>query len=259
MCLILLACDVHPEYRLILAANRDEFFARPTAPADFWSDAPHVLAGRDQKSGGTWLGITKTGRIAALTNYRNPRSYLKGAPSRGRLASGFLCGSQLAAGYLDFLRREGEGYNGFNLVFGEPEHLCYFSNRGNLPPSLAPGIHGISNHLLDTPWPKVTRGKEAMARLVAAGNTVQPEALFAILADRTLAPDHLLPVTGVGIERERLLSPIFITSPNYGTRSSTIILIDRENRVTFGERTFNGQPEPIQTVTRHFTIGRSQD
>jgi len=259
MCLILLACDVHPDYRLILAANRDEFFARPTAPADFWSDAPQVLAGRDLKSGGTWLGITKTGRIAALTNYRDPRTTRKGAPSRGRLASGFLCGSQSAADFLEYLRREGEGYNGFNLIFGDSERLSYFSNRGELPPSLAPGIHGLSNHLLDTPWPKVTRAREALARLVAAGNTIQPQELFAILADRTFAPDHLLPNTGVGIERERLLSPIFITSPKYGTRSSIIILIDRESRVTFSERIFTGKPEPIQTVTRHFTIDRSQD
>jgi len=254
MCLIILVCDVHPDYRLILAANRDEFFARPTAPADFWDDAPQVLAGRDLKSGGTWLGITRTGRIAALTNYRDPRSIRKGAPSRGRLTSGFLCGSLSAADYLEFLRREGEDYNGFNLVFGEPERLRYFSNRGDLPSSLAPGIHGISNHLLDTPWPKVTRGREAMESLVAAGNAIHPEALFAILADRTPAPDHLLPDTGVGIERERLLSPIFIASPKYGTRSSTIILIDRENRVTFVERTFNGQPEPMQTITRRFLI-----
>ena len=254
MCLILLAADVHPDYRLILAANRDEFLARPTAPAGYWSDAPHVLAGRDLKSGGTWLGITKTGRIAALTNYRDPRSYRHGAPSRGQLASGFLCGSQSAAGYLAFLGREGERYNGFNLIFGAPEHLCYFSNCGDLTSSLVPGIHGSSNHHLDTPWPKVTRGTEALEHLVAAGKPVQPEELFTILADRTIAPDHLLPVTGVGIERERLLSPLFIATPDYGTRSSTIILVDRENRVTFSERTFNGKQEPLQTVTRRFLI-----
>lgn len=254
MCLILLASNVHPDYRLVLAANRDEFFARPTAPAAFWDDAPQVLAGRDLKSGGTWLGITKTGRIAALTNYRDPRSYRHAAPSRGQLASGFLRGSQSAAAYLEFLEREGAGYNGFNLVFGEPGHLCHFSNRAALSSSLAPGIHGISNHLLDTPWPKVTRGKGALERLVATGKTLSPDELFAILADRTFAPDHLLPDTGVGMKRERLLSPLFIASPDYGTRSSTIILIDRENRVTFSERTFNGRPEPLQTVTRRFRI-----
>jgi uncharacterized protein with NRDE domain len=242
MCLILLAYDSHPAYRLILAANRDEFFARPTAAARFWEDAPHILAGRDLKEKGTWLGVTRSGRIAALTNFRDPGTERQEAPSRGSLVSDFLRGSGSVDDYLEFLGNEGSTYNGFNLIFGDMERLCWFSNHERAHRFLEPDIHGLSNHLLDTPWPKVERGKEALGELVAQGKTVQAEGLFAILADRTVPPDGLLPETGVGIDLERLLSPLFITSAFYGTRSSTVILIERNNLVTFIERSFNGMP-----------------
>jgi len=254
MCLILLAYDAHPLYRLILAANRDEFLSRPAAPATFWDDYPRILAGRDLKEGGAWLGVTRSGRIAAITNYRAPRSELQDAPSRGGLVSGFLAGSMPAEDYLAFLSREGAGYNGFNLIFGDMRHLCWFSNRGGEPKYLQPGIHGLSNHLLDTPWPKVSQGRDAVERLVASGKNVAAETLFAILADRTIAPDNLLPDTGVGIELERLLSPGFISAPTYGTRSSTVILIDREERVTFIERGFNDLPEKPKSSEWSFRI-----
>jgi uncharacterized protein with NRDE domain len=254
MCLILLAYDAHPLYRLILAANRDEFFARPTAPAAFRDDSPQILAGRDLKEGGTWLGLTSTGRIAAITNYRDPRSERKDTPSRGGLVSGFLAGSNSVEEYLAFLSREGTNFNGFNLIFGDMKRLCWFSNRGGEPQFLQPGIHGLSNHLLDTPWPKVRHGKEAVGRLIAPGKEIEPDAFFAILADRTIAPDNLLPETGVGIELERLMSPLFITAPTYGTRSSTVILIDREKRVTFIERGFNGLPEKPKSSEWSFRI-----
>ncbi len=255
MCLILMAYECHPVYRLILAANRDEFFARPTAPAAFWNDAPQVLAGRDLQEGGTWLGITRDGRLAALTNYRDPASYRQDRPSRGRLVSDFLRGNMSTAAYLDMLNGKGNDYNVFNLLFGTAERFCYFSNRASLPSCIAPGIHGLSNHLLDTPWPKVSRGKEALAHLTAPGEAVATNDLFSVLADRTPAPDHLLPDTGVGTGRERLLSPLFISTPAYGTRSSTIILIDRDNKVTFTERTFNGEREKPRTITFRFRIG----
>jgi uncharacterized protein with NRDE domain len=258
MCLILLAYNVHPLYRLILAANRDEFFSRPTTPAVFWEDASQILAGRDLKEGGTWLGLTRSGRIAAITNYRDPRSERKDAPSRGGLVSGFLHRFMPVEVYLAFLNREGTAYNGFNLIFGNMKRLCWFSNHSSSPRFLEPGIHGLSNHLLDTPWPKVSRGIEALEFLVAKGKPVQPEALFAILADRAVAPDGLLPDTGVGIELERLLSPIFISAPAYGTRSSTIILIDREERVTFIERSFNGLPEKPKDSEWRFRLGEER-
>jgi len=254
MCLILLAYDAHPEYRLILAANRDEFFTRPTAPAAFWDDAPELLAGMDLKEGGTWLGITRNGRIAAITNYRDPRAERRDAPSRGGLVSGYLCGSISLDDYLEILRTEGAAYNGFNLIFGDIGRLCFFSNRRESPQSIITGIHGLSNHLLDTPWPKVISGKEALEQLVSEGKTIQPDALFAILANREIAPDNILPDTGVGIELERFLSPIFISTPTYGTRSSTVILIDRKGRVTFIERTFNGHQENPIDVTWQFKI-----
>jgi uncharacterized protein with NRDE domain len=255
MCLILLAYDAHPLYRLILAANRDEFFSRPAAPAAFRDDAPQILAGRDLKGGGSWLGMTRSGRIAAITNFRDPRSERKDAPSRGGLVSGFLAGSMAVDEYLTFLKREGSRYNGFNLIFGDLERLCCFSNHDELPRFIEPGIHGLSNHLIDTPWPKVSHGKKALGLLVTQGETVQPEALFTILADRAIPPDDLLPDTGVGIELERLLSPIFISAPNYGTRSSTVILIDREEQVTFIEQNFNGQPEKPKSSVWSFRIG----
>jgi uncharacterized protein with NRDE domain len=255
MCLILLAYEVHPDYRLILAANRDEFFSRPTAPAAFWEDAPHILAGRDLKAGGSWLGMTRSGRIAAITNYRDPLAERKDAPSRGGLVSGYLSGAMTVADYLVFLKREGTRFNGLNLIFGDRSGICWFSNRDDSPRLLEPGIHGLSNHLLDTPWPKVTRGKEAIKRLVSQGKPFQPEALFAILADRSIAPDDLLPDTGVGIELERFLSPLYISTPAYGTRSSTIILIGRDERVTFVEQSFNGLPEKPKTATWSFRIG----
>ncbi|MGA2151702.1 MAG: NRDE family protein [Geobacteraceae bacterium] len=255
MCLIFLVYDAHPLYRLILAANRDEFYSRPAAPAAFWEDAPQLLAGRDLKDGGTWLGLTRSGRIAAITNYRDPRSERTNAPSRGGLVSGFLRGAMPVEDYLAFLGREGAAYNGFNLIFGDMKRLCWFSNRGGDPQFLQPGIHGISNHLLDTPWPKVSHGKEAVERLVVTGKNIEPDALFAILADRTIALDPLLPETGVGIELERLLSPLFISAPTYGTRSSTVILIDREGEVTFIERSFNGLPEKPKSSAWSFRLG----
>lgn len=254
MCLILLAYDIHPLYRLILAANRDEFFSRPAAPAVFWDDSPRILAGRDLKEGGTWLGVTRTGRIAAITNYREPRSERQNAPSRGWLVSGFLHGSMSVEDYLAFLRREGAAYNGFNLIFGDMNRLCWISNRGEEARFLQSGMHGLSNHLLDTPWPKVSHGKKAVKRLAAPGDKIEPDALFAILADRTVAPDNLLPDTGVGIELERFLSPSFISTPTYGTRSSTVILIDREGEVNFIEKTYNGQPEETKSATFQFRI-----
>ncbi len=254
MCLILLAYDCHPAYRLVVAANRDEFLARPTAPAAFWDDAPHLLAGRDLLEGGTWLGITRSGRFAALTNYRDPAAYRQEKPSRGRLVSDFLRSDLTIPSYRELLHREGRRYNGFNLIFGTTEELWYFSSRENLSVPLTPGIHGLSNHLLDTPWPKVSRGREALARLIAPGGAIDPDDLFALLADTTPAPDHLLPDTGVGIERERLLSPLFISTPAYGTRSSTVLLLGRDGQATFRERTFDAGKEQPRTGVFRFGI-----
>lgn len=253
MCLILFAWKAHANFPLILAANRDEFYKRPTAPASFWEDAPGLLAGRDLQAGGTWLGITRRGRVAALTNYRDPTTLKDGAPSRGMLVSDFLRGRRTPEAYLRWLSPMAARYNGFGLLVGNSDELHYFSNRGMKAP-LSPGIHGMSNHLLDTPWPKVERGKQALGSLLESEKAPSPEALLDLVADRSRPPDDRLPITGVGLEWERVLSPLFIESPAYGTRSSTILIIDRKGRVTFVERLFNGGVDPWMTSRFDFRI-----
>jgi uncharacterized protein with NRDE domain len=243
MCLILFAWKMDEDFPLVLAANRDEFYERPSAPADFWDDAPDLLAGRDLRDGGTWLGITRGGRVAALTNYRDPASLKIGAPSRGMLVSDYLRGREKPGAYLGRIASEADRFNGFSLLVGDPDELFCFSNRGALEP-LQPGIHGLSNRLLDTPWPKVVQGKKVLKALLQRGKEVPSEALFALLADRARPPDDRLPETGVGLEWERVLSPLFIESEVYGTRSSTVLLIDRNGGVTFIERVFNGTADP---------------
>jgi len=254
MCLILIAWKSHPAYRLIIAANRDEYYDRPTAPAAFWEDAPGLLAGRDLRAHGTWLGITVTGKTAALTNYRDPASNMPHVPTRGRLVPGYLSGRENPPDYLNRLAPEAGDYNGFNLIVGEKDDLYWYSNRGNRIQKLRPGIHGLSNHLLNTPWPKVTRGKEMFGGQLAAQKDADPETLFAILADRRVSDDGDLPDTGVGLKWERRLSPIFITSPEYGTRSSTLLFIDLKGHVTFIERDFHPRTGRSTTNKHEFRI-----
>ena len=257
MCLILFAWKIHEGFPLVLAANRDEFYERPTAPADFWDEAPHVLAGRDLKEGGTWLGITRKGRLAALTNYRDPTTLKKDAPTRGRLVSDYLLGDETPQAYLDRVASAASRYNGFSLIVGDPAELLYFSNRGEQI-RLSPGTYGLSNRLLDTPWPKVERGKMALSGVLKRKGVPSEEALFALLADRSRPPDESLPETGVGLDRERLLAPLFIESPDYGTRSSTVLTLDSHGDVTFVERAFNGAGETWMTSTFNFRIGHEQ-
>jgi uncharacterized protein with NRDE domain len=254
MCLILLAIQRHPDYKLILAANRDEYYERPTEPPHFWENAPQLLAGRDKVAAGTWLGITRKGRIAAVTNYRDPASVKPDAPSRGRLVSDFLLSDLDSISYLDPIRRRKDRYNGFNLILGHREGLTWYSNRSDMAAPLPPGIYGLSNHLLDTPWPKVVRAKALFEETLSSGKDLDVESFFRLLKDQTVAPDGSLPRTGVPLEWERILSPIFITSPTYGTRSSTLILIDREDHVLFMDRTFNSHPEPVSSSEFHFVL-----
>lgn len=254
MCLILLAVQKHPKYKLILAANRDEFYERPSEPPHFWGDAPHLLAGRDLVAAGTWLGITRKGRIAAVTNYRDPANAKPNAPSRGKLVSDFLLGGLDSLSYLDLIRREKDFYNGFNLILGERDRIQWYSNRSDTVTPLLPGVHGLSNHFLNTPWPKVVRAKTLFEDLLHPGKNLSTESLFRLLKDQTMAADDRLPRTGVPLDWERLLSPIFITSPTYGTRSSSLVLIDKEDRVTFMDRTFNGHPEPVSTSEFEFVL-----
>lgn len=258
MCLILFAYEAHPSYRLILAANRDEFYERPTGPAAFWPDAPGLLAGRDLRHGGTWLGVTRAGRFAALTNYRDPSAKLDGARSRGGLVTDFLKNRQPPAHYAREVAATAAAYDGFNLLAGDAQTLYYFSNRGGAPSKLAPGVYGLSNHLLDTPWPKVARGKRALGEVIGTGDALAPEAVIEILFDRVRAADAELPDTGVGVEVERVLSPLFIASPGYGTRSSTVVLIDREGKLTFVERSFGGGSDAGE-VRHEFNVNDGEE
>ncbi|MFO7601072.1 MAG: NRDE family protein [Candidatus Desulfacyla sp.] len=252
MCLLLLALEAHPAYKLIIAANRDEFYERPTAPAGFWDERPHILAGRDLRAGGTWFGITRKGRIGAITNYRDPAALKSAAPSRGRLVTDFLTGDEEPEAYLTRLSVSAGDYNGFNLVVGVKDRLCWYSNRGHGIRRILPGVHGLSNHLLNTPWPKISRAKAALKDILSNDPVLSPEPLLGMLLDRSIPGDDTLPDTGVGIELERILSPIFIASPGYGTRSSTILLIDRQDRVTFLERTHNSRPDQHTDATFQF-------
>jgi uncharacterized protein with NRDE domain len=237
MCLVLIALDQHPDYALVVAANRDEFYDRPTSPAAFWSDHPSVLGGRDLKAGGTWLGIDRSGRFAAVTNYRQGTRETAASRSRGHLVSDYLTTSTDPETYLDQVERHATLYNGFNLILGNARRLFYYSNREGERRTLGRGIYGLSNHLLDTPWPKVTASKHALGGLMAGGSELIPE-LLALLSDRKQAADEALPQTGVSLEWERLLSAAFITSPHYGTRSSTVLLVGRNGHMVMVERSF---------------------
>ncbi len=252
MCLILFSYLKHPRYRLVLAGNRDEFYERPTRSAAFWEEDKNILAGKDLQAGGTWLGITRTGRFAAITNYREPDAFKPGSPSRGKLISGFLQEDSKPCDYLRGVAARSSLYNGFNILAGDAEKLCYFSNRNGGVKELAPGIYGLSNHLLDTPWPKVSLGKKLLGS--ALNGDILPEEIFRILGDSTKPGDSELPKTGVSLEWERILSSIFIVSPVYGTRSSTLITIDYDGNVNFIEMVFNSHPEAREVNKFSFRI-----
>ena len=246
MCLVLIALDSHPDHPLIIAANRDEFYDRPTAPAAFWADAPSVLAGRDLKAGGTWLGIDRRGRFAAVTNYRQGQRERPAPRSRGLLVSDFLTRDTSTQEHIERAERDATLYNGFNLIAGDAGGLFYYSNRENRVRTLGPGVYGLSNHLLDTPWPKVASTKTAFHTLLNGGASDPTAELFVVLSDRNRPPDDLLPSTGIGPDWERLLSSAFIASDDYGTRSSTVVLAGRDAGIIFIERTFSrgGEPGP---------------
>lgn len=243
MCLIVFAWHVVPGVPVIAAANRDEFYDRPAAPAGPWPGQPNVIAGRDLQGGGSWMGVTLDGangpRFAALTNIRSPDERRADAPSRGALVADFLRGEMDAAAYLAALAARPDRYNGYNLVLGDGDTLYWYSNRGQHDPRngqpLERGrIYGMSNGLLDAPWPKVLRTKAQFASLLCQG--APEDAYFEMLADTTRAPDVRLPETGMPIELERMLSPVCIESPGYGTRTSTVVKLYRDAAPELHER-----------------------
>src|SRR5471032_1299420 len=254
MCLILIAHGAHSEFPLVIGANRDEYYQRPTAGAAFWHDHPHILAGRDLECMGTWLGVTRGGRFAALTNFRDLRQRKSDAPSRGRLVSNFLVSDQEPREYLEEVSTQAQRYNGFSLLVGDIEGVFYFCSREATVQQLSPGIHGLSNHLLDTPWPKVASGKRRLQATLAGD--FDAEAILDLLHDRQPAPESELPDTGIGLELERVLSPTLIVSPQYGTRASTAVLFGEDGSVKFAERTILPGGNTGPTVSLRFRLER---
>jgi uncharacterized protein with NRDE domain len=253
MCLVLVVWRVHPLYSCLVAANRDEFHARPAAQAGWWPHRPQILAGRDLEAGGTWLGLTRSGRFAALTNYRDPEQRRAKAPSRGTLVTSMLESGAGVAESLEYLRGVGADYNGFNLIFSDGERLGIYESMLGRGRELGPGIYGLSNHLLDTPWPKVQNAK---GRLTAALEETGPDPLLSLLRDDRPAPDAQLPRTGVSLEWERLLSSAFVRAPDYGTRCSTIIRIEAHGRAYFDEWSWNSVGADAGRISLQFELER---
>jgi len=243
MCLLVIAWQVHPRYRLVVAANRDEFHERPTEPMALWPPPDDLIAGRDLRAGGTWLGVDRRRRFGIVTNFRELQRPAPGAPSRGNLIPGYLRNPAPVTEYIHNLEAVAEQYSGFNLLLTDHDSLWYVSNRApRFAQSLPPGIYGLSNELLDTPWPKLQRVRQRFDALINQADTLPEEALFAILADSTQAGvDDSLPDTGLSREWEQLLSSPFISNGEYGTRCSTLVRIDETGALTLNERRFGPQ------------------
>jgi len=264
MCLIVVAWRAHRDYPLIVAANRDEFFARPTLPAHWWTETPDLLAGRDERRGGTWFGVTKHGRIAMVTNYREPPSGPPAPQSRGALVGEFLKTDVAAPDYQRQIAERRAEYDGFNLIAGDRDSLWFLGKREPAPRELGAGIHGMSNGDLDAPWPKVLKGKRALQDcLERAGVSPRPsgergnvliDSLFSMLADRLPAAVGDLPDTGVGRDLEHKLSPVFVHLDGYGTRSSTVVLLDRHGLLHFHERSFDATGNPAGDSAHTFQL-----
>lgn len=256
MCLIVFAVRVRPDLPLVVAANRDELYARPTAPAGPWPHAPHVIGGRDLRAGGSWLGVTRQGRWAAVTNFREAAPPLPEARSRGDLVADYLRGGTTPAEYLAALAPVAGRYNGFNLLVGDSRRVRWFSNRAGddhplLDVDLPSGVYGLSNHLLDTPWPKVELARRDLTQ--ALQGNADPQEILPGLLDRTLAAEATLPHTGIPRDLERTLSARFISGTEYGTRSSTVLRIDATGHALLHERSFH-PPDRVETTQVEFVL-----
>jgi uncharacterized protein with NRDE domain len=250
MCLLLFAWRPDATHRLVLAGNRDEFHERPAAPADWWGNG--AVGGKDLRAGGSWLAAHRSGRFAVVTNFREPIEEGRGPRSRGELVTGFLESDLSPEAFAREVAGRGRDYAGFNLLLGNPAQLVYLSNRGRGPELLAQGVYGLSNHLLDTPWPKLERTRARFTALLAAGAPI--EQLLAMLADREPAAAGELPDTGIGPEWEQLLSAPFIVSPHYGTRCSTVLKLLEDRNMQFTERRFDATGNPAGQSEFHFAI-----
>ncbi len=237
MCLIFLSYKQHKDYPLIILANRDEFYNRPTLAANYWAENPTILAGKDLEGGGAWMGVTKNGYLALLTNYRDVANIKSNAPTRGKLVSNYLAGEFNPKEYLLALSKSGENYNGYNLIVGSFNDPWYYSNYGTKIAQLGTGLYGLSNALLDSKWPKIESGKAALAPLLTTPK-LDKEALFNVMTNQQKAEDNSLPHTGLSIEKERAISSRFINIKGYGTRCTTLIIMDKNGNLEFTERQY---------------------
>lgn len=239
MCLIVFAWDSHPKYKLILAANRDEFYDRPARSAEAWTDEewPDIIAGRDMKGGGTWFGVNRSQKWGAVTNIRKPGMQKINAPSRGALVLNYLQEDEYAPFYLEKIDPVSEEYMGFNLLVGDANGIYTYSNELRTIDEIPQGIHGLSNSFMNSNWPKVNRAKDKLTRILEK-EVIEPNALFDLLGDEQKAADHELPDTGISRELEQAASSIFIRTEVYGTRCSTLLLIDNSGNMHFYERSF---------------------
>ncbi|NYT64873.1 NRDE family protein [Alcaligenaceae bacterium] len=254
MCIAYIAVATHPNWPLFIAANRDEFHNRPTLAAAPWKTNSNIIGGIDCLGKGTWLGITRQGRFALLTNFREPGKNNPTAPSRGELVSRYLDGNQATADYMAEVHQQGAAYNGFNLLAGDASKVCYVGNRSKkiAPDALIPGRYVVSNHLLNTPWPKAERLRRALDALPLDSLEQSLNPVFSLLKDLTPADDEQLPATGLSLEQERLLSSPFIISPNYGTRCSTVIAMHASGRIFFSEVSYD--PAGIATERHDWLV-----
>lgn len=254
MCILFIAIKQHPLYPLVIAANRDEFHQRPTQAAHFWESDNNILAGKDLSAGGTWMGINTTGNIAALTNIRAPGKERDNAVSRGELVANFLNQNIDQNDYLHQLKDAHLQYNGYNLLFGNLTQLQVYNSFEDTAYELEDGVYGLSNASLNSPWPKLDIGRSALANYCKNAGILSHEHLFELLGNNLPANDDELPDTGIPHELEKKLSSIFIISPEYGTRSSTVLLIDNNNKVYWEERSFSNTGTLTNTVVHKFEI-----
>ena len=253
MCLVIVGHQQHPRWPLLVAANRDEFHARATAPSVFWAEHTGLLAGRDLEAGGTWMGVTRSGRFAAVTNFRDPARTAPAPRSRGELPVNFLLGTDTPMDYLDAVAPRMADYAGFNLLVGDGRSLCYLGNDSTGGPlALAPGIYGLSNARLDTPWPKVQLGKAALATLLE-DDRLTHDTLSTTVNDRELATPDALSDHGLHGDMDVLLSAQFISAGRYGTRSTTTILQGTDS-LSWREISFDQQGRITGTVNEEFVL-----
>lgn len=251
MCLLVLAWRAHPRYRLVLAANRDEYHGRAADPLGPWDGTP-MLAGRDLEAGGTWLGVDRARRVGVVTNFREMIRRPAGAPSRGGLIPRWLAGTEPAGRYASTLAPDAPDYAGYNLLLADRDSLHYVSNRApDFARALAPGVYGLANHFLDTPWPKVLRVRHGLERWLERPDA-DPRELFALLADRAHASDGDLPDTGLTPEWERALSAPFVAHGEYGTRCSTVLAIGHDDTLQVEEHGFDASGRLTGVATYRF-------